>query len=181
MNKHLNSVREFHDACLLPQAEHGTPGHLSDMDIILRQALLMEAGSEVFKAIRAGEMAEILAGLINLSYSALGAIALRGEDVTEQPVCWRHDGFVLSLMRLLSDKINNCTTGNTADYSEIYCLCVHLSKNYLNADFDKAFQIVHEHRMSTLKDTRQSIDEDADETRKSKRLKVPDLTEYFYE
>jgi hypothetical protein len=51
--------------------------HLSDMDIIMRQALLMEAGSEIFKAIKAGEMAEILAGLIDLSYSALGAIAMR--------------------------------------------------------------------------------------------------------
>jgi hypothetical protein len=175
MNKHLKSVREFHDAFSLPQAEHGTLGHLSDMDIIMRQALLMEAGSEIFKTIRAGEMAEILAGLINLSYSALGAIAQRGEDVIEQPVFWQHDGFVLSLMRLLSDKINNCATGNTDNYSAIYCLCVHLSKNYLNADFDKAFQIVHEYRMSTLKSNGQSINKDADEP------KAPDLTECFYE
>ncbi|MGZ8928669.1 MAG: nucleoside triphosphate pyrophosphohydrolase family protein [Methylobacter sp.] len=181
MNKHLKSVREFHDACSLPQAEHGISGHLSDMDIIMRQAWLMEAGSEIFKAIRAGEMAEILAGLINLSYSALGAIAIRGEDVIEQPVFWQHDGFVLSLMRLLSDKINNCANGNTDDYSAIYCLCVHLSKNYLNADFDKALQLVHEHRMSTLKGNGQSINKDADEIRKSKRLGAPDLTECFYE
>ncbi|MDD5579435.1 MAG: nucleoside triphosphate pyrophosphohydrolase family protein [Methylobacter sp.] len=181
MNKHLKLVREFQDASSLPQAEQGTSVHLSDMDIIMRQALLMEAGSEIFKAMKAGEMAAILAGLINLSYSSLGGIAMRGEDVIDQPVSWQHDGFVLSLMRILSDRINNCATGNTDNYSEIYCLCVHLSKNYLNADFDKAFQMAHDHRMSKLRDNGQSINEDADKTGKSKRLKAPDLTECFYE
>ena len=75
MNKHLNLVREFHDALSFPQAVYGANVRLSEMDIILRQALLLEAGGELFKAFKAGDMVEILAGMINLAYSALGAIA----------------------------------------------------------------------------------------------------------
>lgn len=51
MNKHLKLVREFHDVFLYPQAEQGTNIRLSEMDIIMRQALLMEEGSELLKAI----------------------------------------------------------------------------------------------------------------------------------
>jgi len=52
----------------------------------MRQALLMEEGSELLKAIKAGDMVEILAGMINLAYCALGAIAIQGADVSDQPV-----------------------------------------------------------------------------------------------
>ena len=51
MNTHLKLVREFHDAFSFPQAEHGANVRLSEMDIIMRQALLMEEGSELLKAI----------------------------------------------------------------------------------------------------------------------------------
>ena len=77
MNKHLKLVREFHDALSFPQAEQGENAHLSEMDIIMRQALLMEDGSELFRAIKAGDMVEILAGMIDLAYCALCAIAIQ--------------------------------------------------------------------------------------------------------
>jgi len=88
MNKHLKLVREFHDAFSFPQAEQGANVRLSEMDIIMRQALLMEEGSELFRAIKVGDMVEILAGMINLAYCALGAIAIQGADVSDQPVSW---------------------------------------------------------------------------------------------
>ena len=81
MNKHLNLVREFHDAFSFPQSEHGVNVQLSEMDVIMRQALLMEEGSELLKAIKAGDMVDILAGMIDLAYCALGAIAIQGADV----------------------------------------------------------------------------------------------------
>ena len=56
MNKHLKLVREFHDTFSIPQAEHGANERLSDMDIVMRQALLMDEGSAVLKAIKAGDM-----------------------------------------------------------------------------------------------------------------------------
>lgn len=118
------------------------------MDIVMSQALLMGEGSAVLKAIKAGEMVQILVGLVNLAYCALSAIALCGSEATDSPVSWRHDGFVMSLMRALSDNINRCTSGNVDDYSAVYGLCVHLSSRFINADFDKAFQIVHEARLS---------------------------------
>lgn len=162
MNKHLTLVREFHDSCSFPQAEQGTNLHLSDMDIVIHQALLMEAGSTVLKALKAGEMVEILAGLVKLAYDALAAIAVRGDDVTEHPVTWRHDGFVVSIMRILSDKINKCTSGSSDDYSEVYGLCTHLARNFINADFDKAFQMIHDSKMSH-------------------QAKAPDLSDCLYE
>ncbi len=162
MNKHLKLVREFNDTFSFPQAEQGVNVRLSDMDIIMRQAVLMEDGSAVLKAIKVGDMVEILAGLVNLAYGALGAIALCGGDVTDRPVTWRHDGFVLSIMRILSDKIDHCSSGNVDDYSEVYCLCAHLSRNFINADFDKALQMIHDGKMS-------------------RSVKVPDLSECLYE
>lgn len=162
MNKHLKLVREFHDTLSLPQAEYGENVRLSDMDIVEHQALLMVEGSTVLNAIKTGEMVEILAGLVNLAYYALDAIAIRGSDVTDRPVTWRNDGFVISIMHILSDKINNCTSGGADAYSDVYCLCVHLTRNFINADFDKAFQMVHDSKLS-------------------KQAQAPDLSECLYE
>lgn len=159
MNKHLKLVREYHDTFAIPQAEQGANVRLSDMDVVLRLALLMDEGSAALKAIKAGDMVEILAGLVNLAYSALGAVAMQGGDVTDRPVTWRHDGFVVSIMRALSDKIHNCTSGSTDDYSAVYCLCIHLTRSFINADFDKAFQMIHD----------------------GKPAKTPDLSDCLYE
>lgn len=162
MNKHLKLVREFHDSFSIPQAEHGANERLSDMDIVMRQALLMDGGSAVLKAIKAGEMIAILAGLVNLAYCALAGVAMQGDNVTDHPVTWRHDGFILSIIRILSDRINHCTSGSTDDYSAVYCLCAHLSTSFINADFDKAFQTIHDAKMA-------------------KEVKTPDLSDCLFE
>jgi hypothetical protein len=162
MNKHLKLVREFHDKFSIPQAEHGANERLSDMDIVMRQALLMDEASAALKAIKAGEMIAILAGLVNIAYCALAGIAMQGDDVTDHPVTWRHDGFILSIIRILSDRINNCTSGRTDDYSAVYCLCAHLSTSFINADFNKAFQMIHDSKMS-------------------KETKAPDLSACLFE
>jgi hypothetical protein len=150
MNQHLQMAKEFYEILALPEPQQGVDAHLSDMNIIMYQALLMESGSETLKAIKIGEMGQILTGLVDLAYVALAAIAAHGEDVIENPVTWRHDGFVLSIMQLLSDKISRCASGNTESYSELYCLCVQLARSFLNADFDKAFKRVHEKNLSTF-------------------------------
>ena len=173
MNEHLKRVRAFNTGIALPQAEQGTHRRLSDMDIIMRQALLMEAGSETFSALKSGDMVAILAGLTDLAYYALGAIAMQGADVIEQPVTWRHDGFVLSVMKLLSDNINQCAAGEVEDYSAVYCLCAHLAKNFINADFYKALIMVHNNAMSKLDESRKS--------RPERLPKAPDLSDALYE
>jgi hypothetical protein len=141
----------------------------------------MEAGSEVLKAIKAGEMAEMLVGLVDLAYVALAAIATQGGDVIDKPVFWQHDGFVLSVMKVVSDKINRCASGSTDQYSEVYCLCIHLARGFVNADFDKAFQMVHNNAISRVKKSGESIYDDTDNIRKIKLLKSPDLSECLYE
>jgi hypothetical protein len=181
MNKHLKLVREFYDAFSYPQAEQGANDRLPEMDIIMRQALLMEEGSELFRAIKAGDMVEILAAMINLSYCALGAIAIQGADVSERPVSWRHDGFVISLMRLISGKINDCASGSPENYSEVYDLCVYLSRSFINADFDKAFQMVHDSKLLRLGKDGKVICENAEDILKSKFFKTPDLSDCLYE
>jgi hypothetical protein len=151
------------------------------MEIIRYQALLMEAGSEVLKAIKAGEMAEILLGLVDLAYVALAAIAKQGGEVTDQPVSWRLDGFVLSVMQIISDNISHCTAGNAENYSAVYCLCVHLARGFVNADFDKAFQRVHQHAIARLQVSGESLYDDSDNFRASKLQKPCDLSECLYE
>lgn len=181
MNKHLKLVREFHDAFSFPQAEFGAKVELSEMAIIIHQALLMEDGSNVLKALYGGDMVEILNGLVDLAYCSLDAVAMQGEDAKDIPISWRHDGHVISLMRLLSEKINQCSSGETDHYSEIYCLCIHLSRSFINADFNKAFQAVHENYMSRLDESRKSGFQNVQEVRKSPMFNPPDLSDYLYE
>jgi hypothetical protein len=177
MNKHLQSVREFRETYALPQETYGRHGHLSDMDITMRQAWLMEAGSEVLRALKKAEMAEILVRLTGLAYCALSAIAMQGGDVVESPVSWRHDGSVLSVMRLLSERINNCTSGRSEDYSALYCACAHLTSSFLNADFDKALQMFHAGRM----DSGRRLGVNAGQDVNWDRYPTPDLSECLYE
>jgi len=162
MNKHLKLVREYNDTFSIPQAEHGASQQLHDLDIVMNQALLMDGGSAVFKAIKAGDMVQILAGLSELAYYALSAAAMRGEDVTECPITWRYDGLILSVLRELSEKINDCTSGNTEDYSHVYCFCCYLATTFINADFDKALQLIHDAKMA-------------------KQAKMPDLSVCVFE
>ncbi len=181
MNNHLKVVREYHDACSYAQAEHGANANLSEMDVIIRQALLMEAGSEALKAIKAGDMVEILVGLIDIAYYALGAVAVQGKDVMERQISWRHDGSVISVMRLLSDKINRCATGKTDNYSELYCSCIHLARSFLNADFDKAFKVIHDSNMAMLNNSGKTIYDDTGKIEKSRFVRAPDLSDCLYE
>ena len=135
----------------------------------------------LLRAIKAGDMVAILAGMVNLSCSALGAIAVQGADVFDRPVSWRHDGFVISLVRLFSDKINHCASGSPENYSEVYCLCVYLSKSFINADFDKPFQMVHDSKMSKLGKSGKLTEENAEEILRSSYFKTPDLSDCLYE
>jgi hypothetical protein len=181
MNEHLKLVREFHDALSFSQAVPEIGQRLADMEIIRYQSMLMEAGSEVLKAIKAGEMAEILVGLADLAYVALAAIAVQGGDVTERSVSWQHDGYVLSVMKVISDKINRCASGAAEEYSEVYCLCIHLARGFVNADFNKAFNMLQSHQLSRIQKGGQSIYQDYENIRKIKLENGPDLSECLYE
>ncbi|MGZ5050977.1 MAG: hypothetical protein ACXWF8_02080 [Methylobacter sp.] len=154
MYKHLQLVKES----LVPPPAN----HLSDMDIIMRQAVLMEDGSAVLKGLKTGDTLDTLAGLVKLAYSALTSVAMQNGEAADRPVTWRHDGFVISLMRRLSDQINCCASGNTEDYAELYRLCAQLAGSFINADFDKAFRVIHD-------------------SKTSKSTKTPDLSDCLFE
>lgn len=175
MNQHLQLVREFRKKFDFPASED----HLSDMAIVMRQAWLMEAGTQTLQAVKHGDMAEILARLTGLVYLALNAIAQRNCEceVNEKPVFWRHDGTVLSLMRQLSERINACSSGLCKDYSELYFFTAQLTRGFLNADFDKAFSAFHQHQLETGIVYKQRIQDqgEVDWTR------LPDLSDCLYE
>jgi hypothetical protein len=148
----------------------------SDMDIILSQALLMDAGSTTFKAIKSGEIADILTGLVGLAYSALQALAIQDEDIVENQGEGYQQYQMLVIMRLLSDKIHQCSSGDAKHYSELYHLCSNLASGFLNADFDKAFQVYCEWRK-----TWQAANVAADKMHDPHIRKIPDLTDCLYE
>ena len=148
MNAHLQLVREFHDRFGIDQPEYPDTQHLSTMDIVMRQALLMECGSDTFKAITSGDLEKILAGLVDLAYNALAAIACRGDDVIATSAAWRQDGSVLSVVKVLAERINQCTSGESIHYSALYNICEQLVRGFVNADFDRAFRMVHANLMA---------------------------------
>ena len=149
MSTHLELVREFHRQFGIAQPEYPETAHLADMDIVMRQALLMQAGQDSLHAIVVSDMAKLLAGLVDLAYNALAAIACRGDDLVKVPVNWRQDGSVLSVAKALSERIHNCHSGETRDYSALYYLCQQLAMSFINADFDGAFRAVHQDIMQT--------------------------------
>ncbi len=181
MNKHLQLVRQFHQLYGIEQADELETLHLSDMDIVMRQALLMDCGSETFKAITAGDLAKILAGLIDLSYNALAAIACRGDDVVATNVSWRQDGSVLSVMRVLADKINQCASGESIHYSGLYNMCEQLSRGFINADFDQAFRMVHDNLMHNHRPSPSSGHDYNQRIAKETLPPAPDLSAALYE
>ncbi len=179
MNKHLQLVREFHDKFGIAQPKYPETAHLSDMDVVMRQALLMECGNETFKAMAVGDLAKILAGLVDLAYNALAAIACRGDDVVATSVKWRQDGSVLSVARVLSERINGCISGESVHYSALYAICEHLARGFVNADFDKAFQMVHGNLMTqTGKGGTQNYEQRIE---RESLPEAPDLSDALYE
>jgi len=181
MHKHLQKVREFHQRFGIEQPAYPETAHLSDMDIVMRQALLMDCGSETFKAITAGDLAKILAGLVDLAYNALAAIACRGDDVSATTVKWRQDGSVLSVMRVLADKINNCSSGESMHYSALYNLCEQLARGFVNADFDRAFNTVHAHLMGSNIPSTNAGRDYGQRIAKETLPPAPDLSDALYE
>lgn len=180
MNKYLHLVRDFHGRLGIEPPDSLEKPHLSDMDIVMYQALLMDHGSATLKAIASGDLVHMLAGLVDLAYSALEPITARGDDVIATSVVWRQDGSVLSVMRVLCNKIDHCSTGETLEYSELFNICEQLSRGFINADFDTAFQIVHQHLM------RQPLLAEADQNYvarilRARRLVPPDLSDALYE
>ena len=166
MHKHLALVKAIH--CTAKIGDE-TP-QLSDMDIIIHQALLLDAGSVTFKAIKSGEIADILAGLIALAYAALQALAMQDEDIIV-PIVKRHQEYqMLAIMRMLSEKIHHCSSGKAQDYCELYHLCTSLASGFLNADFDKAFQVYCEwHKANEY------------HNKNPYKANLPDLTDCLYE
>jgi len=181
MHKHLQMVRAFHDKFAIDQPDYPETQDLSTMDIVMRQSLLFNCGSDTFQSIAEGDLLKTLGGLVDLAYNALAAIACRGDDVIPVSVSWRQDGSILSVTRALSEKIHQCHSGETRDYSALYALCVQLSKGFINADFDQAFQMVHDHLMGSHSGYNDSASNYQQKFQRETLPAAPDLSDALYE
>ena len=171
MNRHIQLIKQFHQACAVNGALENT-GHLSDMDIIMQQALLMEESGALFRAVKRGDMAEILAGLVNLSYAALSSLVLLSGEDKPITIEWKNDGSVLSLVKRVTEAVAQCSDGQAEHYLSLYYLCERLARDFLNADFDRAFQMSHASRMADLQESH---------ARPSLHYKTPDLSDCLFE
>ncbi len=126
----------------------GQGSEVTDMDLIVSQALLMDAGSATLKAIKSGELAEILLGLVRMAYRALAGLTLHNDADLDAPATMPNDYLMLAIMRQLSKNIAGCASGSPKDYSSLFCYCAHLSTDFINADFDKAMHIYHQWRIA---------------------------------
>jgi hypothetical protein len=174
MHQHLALIKNRQSAQSIGHG--GVPVCLPDMDIIYTQALLMDAGSASFKAIKLGEIEGILARLVAIAYCSLEALSKLGYDVLEYAGENRLSYQMLDIMQLLSNKINDCSSGEAKHYSALYRLCSHLVTDFLNADFDKAFRVYHAWQISYL----DTIDVDSIQNITT-NSKLPVLTDCFYE
>ncbi|MEQ1559455.1 MAG: hypothetical protein ABL933_11035 [Methyloglobulus sp.] len=173
MHQHLTLIKTVQPR---QKVVEGETMPVSEMKIILTQALLMDAGSAIFKAIKSGEIADILAGLVALAYTSLQALAMQDEDIVEHQGTTCQTYQLLAIMRLLSDKIQNCSSGQAKHYSELYHLCTQLASGFLNADFDKAFRVYHDWckaRVDSSEETATMLN--------PQKTKLPDLTDCLYE
>lgn len=167
MNKYLDMLATLREA---PGYRKYTGPDIPDMDIILSQALLMDAGSATFKAIKAGELAAIFAGLVALSYSALELLAKIDQPIDESSVELSNDYLMITITRKLSQKITNCASGDVKDYYALFHYCAHLATDFINADFYNAIRFYYEWRIS-LGNSPSDV----------AFGKLPDLTDYLFE
>lgn len=144
MHKHLQRVREFHQQFAIAQADYGDNLQPSDTDILSRQALLQACNSETTSALAAEHMPKVLEGLLDLAFNALAAIAYSGENLVSTGAKWRQDGSELSVARALSDKVNQCLSGEAVHYSALYNLCQQVALQFVQADFDAAFEDLYQ-------------------------------------
>ncbi len=144
---------------------------LNDMEIIQFQALLMDNGADLLRAFKQGDMAVVLAALVNLAYSSVSAAVLAGarDQMPAVSVDWRHDGLIVSIMRSLSHHIDACCSGKVEDYAALHELCRRLVRDFLNADFEKAFQRIH---AAHLQDRHVAI---------AQPINMPDLSDCLFE
>ncbi len=144
----------------------------SSMEIIDKQSLLMAAGGMTFKALNTGEMVDILAGLTHLAYLSAEALVCSGREIAVLPPPGYQAYEMLTIMQMLSEKIHFCSSGKTECYIDLYHCCAALAANFLNADFEKAFAMLHQWRLNGKTQPALTICDCA---------MFPDLTDCLYE
>lgn len=179
MQNHLELVRDFHKKLLGSLPDKAQP--LSEMDVVYFQALLIHAGSTTFNAFKSGDMSHILSSVTHLAYVALAAIAKQSGSLCASHAPHHRDWLVLPVMQQISAQINDCSDGKCESYSELYVLCQQFARDFINADFDKAFRSLHQHYLERLKKDRQSFYSDAQAAYTSDVHRFPDLSECLFE
>lgn len=143
MNAYLELMNTLNDS----RCKRHEDSELTDMEVIRSQSSLMEAGSLTFHAMQGGELSVILTGLVALAYAALEILALKNVAIVDDANAISNDYIMIVIMRRLTQKITDCSSGNPTDYLTLFNYCRHLARDFINADFDNALIVYHHWRV----------------------------------
>jgi len=188
-NKHLQMVRDFHEAFKYEQDLNQLTPKLA----LARPSYISEEVGEWLSSLAAGNKVMTLDALCDLPYFALGTIAILGGEVVPLAACVL-SGVPASSNELMAYHYNLLTalvekpTPKEVGYleeiivdqcSEVYWNCMQEAEVGLNADFDGAFTEVHASNMSKLGGDGQPIYDEAGKIRKGPGYFEPQLLQFF--
>jgi hypothetical protein len=152
-----------------------------DIDIIQIQQQLMISGSNILAAFCAGAMPDLLLSFMITAYISLFAYALSAEGVPNTVMAEHQDWSVLSVVKSVSERINRCCSGKAAEYVDLYTHCFQIVRGFINADFDKAFKIIHLQLLENIKHHPTLLKEKTNLYSLLMSEKAPDLSDCLYE
>jgi len=157
MHQCLDKVRQFHGVFNYEQADESAPESLTAQQVLLRTSFIYEELSETLSAMSEANEIEVLDGLTDICYFALGTLACMGEKLDSH--AWSYvipgrDDCTLSAC-LSAAVAEACTSMIRGDecvtaLTNLAYLCKSIIVDVLRVDFYAAFDEVHESNMSKV-------------------------------
>lgn len=145
VNDMYADIGEFHYKFMLPS--FGSFDIMPDSLVGFRERFLVEEATETIKAIRRGDYPEVLDGLIDLAYIALGTLFLMGAK--RQELMIRRAKYTIQIINALEDgiKLNHDSAQYLIDLA-YGCRDIAISLGY---NFDEGWRRVHYCNMQKVK------------------------------
>lgn len=204
MNKQLKMVREFHDAFNYEQADHNCDElvPLSRKVTHARMAFITEELSEILLSMASGNREKMLDGAVDLSYFALGTLAIVGRDLevpsegvghrpetntTGEILVSTEDASLANLLQavnLVLSKLMFYRNGEAADelsssLSLLHCMCIDFTLKVVKASFYEAFAEVQRSNMSKLDTDGRPLYNEAGKILKGPNFSQPKLAPFL--
>jgi len=200
MNEQLQMVRNFHSVFNYTQAPHNPEQVCPDLEdkvIYARMSFLVEELAEILINMAAGNEEKQLDGAVDLSYFALGTLAIVGKDVYEPEGGYAFvndkelagDNIQLRtvidalnktvfLMTFLQDDVE-AKLDLDKGLSYLHFACINFAETHLNADFFGAFREVQRSNLSKLGADGKPIYNEAGKIQKGPNFSEPNLLPFI--